>query len=166
MRAACFLVLMAHVLGVDEDTGERICHGKWPVHASDPEGIVPAGASIAPRSNRYLTDKATKVLLENEGMPLVTVHDFGKGKGIYLASFQLTDENTRLLYQLIRYAGQEGVTGIYMTDNSYTECDYYPDSGKLVVINNTESRQITKVETHIGQVSLTLEAFETAVVDL
>ena len=53
-----------------------------------------------------------------------------------------------------------------MTDNSYTECDYYPDSGKLVVINNTESRQITKVETHIGQVSLTLEAFETAVVDL
>ena len=157
---------MAHVLGVDEDTGERICHGKWPVHASDPEGIVPAGASIAPRSNRYLTDKATKVLLENEGMPLVTVHDFGKGKGIYLASFQLTDENTRLLYQLIRYAGQEGVTGIYMTDNSYTECDYYPDSGKLVVINNTESRQITKVETHIGQVSLTLGAFETAVVDL
>lgn len=157
---------MAHVLGVDEDTGERICHGKWPVHASDPEGILPAGASIAPKPNRFLTDKATKVLLENEGMPLLTVHDFGKGKGIYLASFQLTDENTRLLYQLIRYAGQEGVTGIYMTDNPYTECDYYPDSGKLVVINNTESRQSTRVETHIDPVSLTLEAFETAVVDL
>ncbi len=157
---------MAHVLGVDEDTGERICHGKWPVHASDPEVIVPAGVSLAPRPNRFLTDKATKVLLEHEGMPLLTVHDFGKGKGIYLASFQLTDENTRLLYQLIRYAGQEGVTGIYMTDNPYTECDYYPDSGKLVVINNTESRQSTRVETHIDPVSLTLEAFETAVVDL
>ena len=157
---------MAHVLGVDEDTGERICHGKWPVAAADPEGIVPEGISLLPKENRYLTDRRTRVLLEEEGMPILTVHDFGKGMGIYLSSFRLSDANTRLLYQLIRYAGREAIVGMYMTDNLYTECAYYPDSEKLVVINNTGKIQHTNIETHAGRKELTLDGFETAVVKL
>lgn len=157
---------MAHVLGVDEDLGERICHGKWPVAGADPDRVVPEGSSLLPKQNRYLTDRQTKVLLAEEGMPVLTVHDFGSGKGIYLSSFQLSDENTRLLYQLIRYAGGEGFSGIYMTDNPYTECAYYPNSGKLVVINNTEKVQNASVETHAGMKEFTLEAFETRVVNL
>lgn len=157
---------MAHVLGVDEDTGERICHGKWPVTAADPEGVVPAGTSLLPKENRYLTDRRTEVLLEKEGMPVLAVHGFGNGKGIYLSSFRLSEINIRLLYQLIRYAGGEGSTGIYMTDNPYTECAYYPNSGKLVVINNTGEIQGTCVETHVGTKKLELEAYETLVVAL
>lgn len=157
---------MAHVLGVDEDLGERICHGKWPVAGADPDRVIPEGSSLLPKQNRYLTDRRTRVLLAEEGMPVLTVHDFGSGKGIYLSSFQLSDENTRLLYQLIRYAGGEGVSGIYMTDNPYTECAYYPNSGKLVVINNTEKEQNACVETHVGMKEFALEAFETRVVNL
>lgn len=157
---------MAHVLGLDEDTGERVCHGKWPVAAADAEGIVPKGTQLLPKQNLYLTDRHTKVLLEKEGMPILTVHDFGKGKGIYLSSFQLSDVNTRLLYQLIRYAGGEGIIGMYMTDNLYTECAYYPNSKKLVVINNSEEMQKAGVETHVGRKELALEAFETVILNL
>lgn len=157
---------MSHVLGIDEDTGERICHGKWPISAADPEKIVPVGVSLLPRQNCYLTERRTKVLLESEGMPILTVHDFGGGKGIYLSSFRLSDANIRLLFQLIRYAGKEGVTGMYMTDNPYTECAYYPDSGKLVVINNSEEMQHGSVETHKGTKEFLLDAFGSVVMNL
>ena len=157
---------MSHVLGIDEDTGERICHGKWPISAADPEKIVPVGVSLLPRQNCYLTERRTNVLLESEGMPILTVHDFGSGKGIYLSSFRLSDANIRLLFQLIRYAGKEGVTGMYMTDNPYTECAYYPDSGKLVVINNSEEMQHGSVETHKGTKEFLLDAFGSVVMNL
>lgn len=157
---------MAHILGVDEDTGARICHGKWSFEVSDSEGLVPQGAALASKPNRYLTDGTAKVVLAEEGTPLLTTRDFGSGKGIYLSSFQLTDANTRLLYQLIRYAGGEGITGMYMTDNLFTECAYYPESKKLVVINNSEETQHTRVETHDGIKELTLDAFATVVENL
>ena len=78
---------------------------------------------------------------QTAGKPLITLNHFGKGLGIYLSSFQVNLWNTRMLYQLIRYAGGEGTSGSYMTDNLYTECAYYPESKKLVVINNSDTEQ-------------------------
>ncbi len=116
---------MAHVLGIDRDTGARVCHGKWSFEAEDTEELLPEGATVEGRDNLYLTDGRAKVLMaDEENRPLVTVNQFGSGKGIYLASFQVDLENTRMLYQLIRYAGGEGTSGLYMTDNLYTECAY------------------------------------------
>ena len=129
---------MAHVLGIDEDTGARVCHGKWNFQAGDEEEVLPEGATVEAKEHLYLTDGQAKVLLAEGDNPLVTVHAFGKGKGIYLASFQVDQENTRMLFHLIRYAGGEGTSGLYMTDNLYTECAYYPQSRKLVVINNSD----------------------------
>lgn len=157
---------MAHVLGVDEDTGARVCHGRWTFEPSDSEHILPRGAEVLPKENRYLTDGQARVLLAQDDKPLVTVHDFGKGKGIYLASFQVSPENTRMLYQLIRYAGGEGVSGLYMTDNLYTECAYYPESRKLVVINNSEEEQTTTIPTHVGDKTVTIGAYDTIFMEL
>ena len=98
--------------------------------------------------------------------PLVTVNAFGKGKGIYLASFQVNLENTRMLYQLIRYAGGEGIKGLYMTDNLYTECAYYPQSRKLVVINNSDREQTTSIPTETGEKTVTLAAYDTTFLEL
>lgn len=36
---------MAHVLGIDEDTGARVCHGRWSFTADDTEEILPEGAT-------------------------------------------------------------------------------------------------------------------------
>ena len=158
--------LMAHVLGIDEDTGAKVCHGKWQFAAEDTEGILPTGAHVAAKPNRYLTDGKAKVLLAADGQPVVTVNEFGKGKGIYLASFDVDLVNTRMLYQLIRYAGGEGVTGQYMTDNLNTECAYYPVSKKLVVINNSGEEQTTTVPTENGDITVTLPPYATTFVEL
>lgn len=157
---------MAHVLGIDEDTGAKVCHGKWQFAAADEEQILPVGAHVAAKQGRYLTDGKAKVLMAADGQPVVTVNEFGKGKGIYLASFDVDLANTRMLYQLIRYAGGEGVMGQYMTDNVNTECAYYPASKKLVVINNSGEEQKTTVLTEFGDVTVALPPYATVFQEL
>ena len=157
---------MAHVLGIDEDTGARVCHGKWSFTADDTEEILPEGATVLPKEHLYLTDGKAQVLLAEDDKPLVTVNQFGKGKGIYLASFQVDLENTRMLYQLIRYAGGEGVSGLYMTDNLYTECAYYPESKKLVVINNSDKEQTTTIPTEQGNKTVTIAPYDTTFMEI
>ena len=157
---------MAHVLGIDEDTGAKVCHGKWSFKAEDGEKILPDGARVEPKDHLYLTDGKVRVLLADGDKPLVTVNDFGKGKGIYLASFQVNLENTRMLYQLIRYAGGEGMSGLYMTDNLYTECAYYPESKKLVVINNSDVEQTTTIPAENGDKTVTIAPYDTIFMEL
>ena len=158
---------MAHVLGIDEDTGAKVCHGKWSFEACDEKEILPAGATVEAKDNRFLTDGKAKVLMaDEENRPQATLNNFGKGYGIYLSSFEVDLENTRMLYQLIRYAGGEGVCGKYVTDNLYTECAYYPESGKLVVINNSEDEQTTTIPTDKGDVTVTLAPYDTTFVEL
>ncbi len=157
---------MAHVLGIDKDTGARVCHGKWSFETDDAEELLPEGATVEPKENLYLTDGKAMVLLSDEERPLVTVNSFGKGKGIYLASFRQDLENTRMLYQLIRYAGGEGTSGIYMTDNLYTECAYYPASRKLVVINNSDVEQTTTIPTEQGDRTVTIAPYDTTFMEL
>ncbi len=157
---------MAHVLGVDKDTGARVCHGRWQFQAADPEGILPPGVSVAPKADLFVTDGKAEVLLAEGDAPLVTLHSFGKGRGIYLASFRVNLENTRMLYQLIRYAGGEGLQGLYMTDNLYTECAYYPESGRLVVINNSDREQTASIPTPQGVKTVTMAPYDTTFLEL
>ena len=157
---------MAHVLGIDEDTGARVCHGRWTFEAQDPEGIVPAGAGVEARRNLYLTDGRARVLKGKGDNPTVVMNSFGKGLGIYLSSFQVNPENTRMLYQLIRYAGGEGLSGLYMTDNLYTECAWYPESGRLVIINNSDREQTAAIPTESGTKSVTIAPYDTTFLEI
>jgi beta-D-galactosyl-(1->4)-L-rhamnose phosphorylase len=57
---------MAPVLGVDEDTGARICHGKWQFAVENIEGLMPEGSFVKKKGDYrkgipYLTDGKAKV---------------------------------------------------------------------------------------------------------
>ena len=157
---------MAPVLGVDEDTGARICHGKWEFEVQTEEGLMPEGSFVKKTGNYrkgipVLTDGKAKVLAQDGGVPTLTVNKFGSGMGIYMASFEKTIENTRLLLNLILLAGGEDRNGLYLTDNCCTECAYYPGSGQLVVINNSDMPQTTTIQTADGSVEAQLEPYAT-----
>ncbi len=157
---------MAHVLGVDKDTGSKINHGRWRFELENIPGLLPDGCTMKGRENIYLTDKNTKVLMAENKLPVLTLHDFGKGKGIYLASYEISKENTRLLFNIILYSYGESIAQKYITDNLNTECAYYPSSRKLVVINNSDKEQTAGILTDQGNIRITLEAYDTGIIDL
>ncbi len=157
---------MAHVLGIDEDTGARICHGKWQYEVQPVDGLMPEGSSIRGRNGLYLTDGNARVVAEADGAPAMTINDFGKGKGIYMSHYNISLENTRMLFNTILFAGGEALDGEYITDNPYTECAYYPASNMLVIINNSGETQTASVKTEAGVKSATLEAYDTAIIQM
>ena len=157
---------MAHVLGLDEDTGARICHGRWQYEVQPVDGLMPEGSSIRGRSGLYLTDGNARVVAEADGAPAMTINDFGKGKGIYMSHYNISLENTRMLFNIILLAGGEALDGEYITDNPYTECAYYPASNMLVIINNSGETQTASVKTEAGVKSATLEAYDTAIIQM
>jgi beta-D-galactosyl-(1->4)-L-rhamnose phosphorylase len=68
-----------------------------------------------------------------------------------------------MLLNLITYAANLGENVKYITDNADTECAYYPNDNKLVVINNSEEQVETSVLTDDGVKKFTLKPFETKI---
>ena len=151
---------MAPVLGVDRDIVDRVCHGQWSftVDEDKAKSLMPEHSFVAARVKCHLTDGTATVLSAVDNNPVFTQHDFGKGQGIYLSSFEVNNANTRLLLNLILSAKKE--KQLYLTDNADVECAYYPQSKTLIVINNSEETQETSIETHQGVKKVTLDAFD------
>lgn len=156
---------MAHVLGVDEDTVDRVCHGKWSfvVDEAAADKVIPEGASIPEGVKCHLTDGKASVLAEHNGNPVLVRNAFGKGQGIYLSKFNVNNANTKLLLNLILDAGGEEIDGLYLTDNAEMECAFYPESRTLIVINNAETAQECSIKTEYGVENVRLEAFDTII---
>lgn len=156
---------MAHVLGVDKDIVDRVCHGQWSfdVDEAAAKEVLVKDSYVPERQKCHLTDGKAKVLAANGNNPLLTRNAFGKGEGIYMSSFEVNNANTRMLLNLILEAGKEATDGYYLTDNPDMECAYYPESRTLVIINNSENRQETTVKTEYGVEKVTLDAFDTLI---
>lgn len=91
---------------------------------------------------------------------------FGKGCGVYMSNFVHGEVNNRTLLNLILASAGESTDQKYLTDNVNTECCYYPDGKKLVVINNADTEQTTTVKTDAGDKTITLSAFDTGIIEL
>ncbi len=141
---------MAHVLGVDKDTVAKSCHGKWTFDHTDIPGLIPAGSSVPLRCHVHLTDGDAKVIMSTEGHPLLTVNDFGRGKGIYLSTFETAPCNNRLLLNLLLMATGLNFEQSFLADNPQVECAFFPESNTLVLVNNSEEVQSASVKTDNG----------------
>lgn len=159
---------MAPVLGIDMDTGARVCHGRWQYEVEEElrNSLLPEGAKVPEKEFLGLTDGKAAVLQEKNGIPLLTVNQFGRGRGIYLSGFQVNNANTRMLQNLLLFAAGRELEQNYLTENPDTECAYYPADHKLVVINNSEKEVRTSVRTEKGVMEYTLSPFETRISEL
>ena len=156
---------MAHVLGIDKDNGERICHGRYIFDVKENDIVCP-GTGLDKCDKLYLTNAKTEVLDADGGIPKITVNNFGNGKGIYLSSFKHGYANNRTLLNLILTASNLKDDYKYITDNIYTECCYYPEMEKVVIINNSDRKQETKVLTGTGEIITEIEPFDMKVYDV
>ena len=150
---------MAHVLGVDLDMGEKVCHGRWKFDVQPVENIPLDRTDLKIKENLYLTDGKAHVLAQEKGVPTFTVNCFGKGKGIYFTSFQTNPKNNHWLLKLMLFAGRYAPEQSYLSDNPYVECAYYPNSNTLAAVNVSGKPQWARVILAGGNLTIHLEPY-------
>ena len=153
---------MAHVLGIDLDTGARVCHGKWEYKLDKTLGIQEGSANLKDKDHLYLTDGKAQVLAEANGVPQMTVNHFGKGLGVYMSDFQVSPQNTRMLLDILLLAAGLTDQAPYISGDCRVEAAYYPESRTLIVINNaTEYVETTVSLPDENWLDVTLAPMET-----
>jgi beta-D-galactosyl-(1->4)-L-rhamnose phosphorylase len=142
---------LAHVLGLDRETGPTFGCIKPAFSVSDPHHFILEDAAGdfdfgKETDGVHLIDPETRVLSEQDGSIRIAVHPFKRGRAVYLSGFRFSPQNTRLLHRALCWAaGRETAFRPWTCGNVRTDCAYYPKAGKLVVVNNSESPEQTDV---------------------
>ncbi|HJX70640.1 MAG TPA: lacto-N-biose phosphorylase central domain-containing protein, partial [Bacteroidales bacterium] len=164
---------LSHLLGVDRETGLTLNNVKLASAVSqnkhfifeDMKNGIDLGKDI---DNIFVLGKNTKVLLQMNESVKIALNQFGRGQSMYLSGFRFTPQNTRLLHRSLYWvAGRQKDYGPWTCSNIYTDCAFYPDIRKLVVINSSDSAEKTKVFVSDGKTcEVSLEPHGIQIVDL
>ncbi len=157
----------AQLLGVDLDTGAKVCHGRYAfdVDEAAAKKIFVKGSNVPAKKNLMVTKADTVVLAESDGIPTATVREVGKGKAYYLSGFELNNANTRMLLNILLDGAGIDLDSDYLTDTPDAECAFYPNSGKLVVMNNSGEELTAHVKTPAGVREIKMAAYETIITE-
>ena len=156
---------LANVLGIDKDTGARVCHGRWQYDVAEAPFALDASV-LGSDATLYLTDGKAAVLHEAAGAPQMTLNRFGKGLGVYMSSFKVGAQSTRMLLELLLHAAGVKAEDVYLSDSATVETAYYPADKVLVALNNAEEAVDTVIQTPNGPLNVHLEAMETKMIQL
>ena len=145
---------LASVLGVDKEVGFSLSTDKynWETHShfitEDSGEEIQFGEGM---KNIYALPDAK--ILRSIGQDVqMAVHEFGKGRSVYLSGIPYSFENSRMLYRAIFWAaGREQEMKKWYSDNFNVEVNYYPATGKYCVVNNTYEPQETVIYTGEGK---------------
>ena len=145
---------LASVLGVEKETGFTLGYDKynWDEHPNhfilaDCAGEVNFGEG---KKNIYALD-GTEILVQREKEVQMAVHEYGKGRAVYLSGLPYSFENARLLHRAILWSSHaEAMLHTWFSENFCVEVHAYPQNGKYCVVNNTYEPQTTEVHTTDG----------------
>jgi len=152
---------LAQVLGVDKELGFSLSTDKYftkekgkhfiteDVRKNSENGKdIFFGESM---KNIYALYENTEILEFSDGEIHLSSHDFGKGRGIYIAGLPYSDENTRLLWRALHYAAhKENEFNKWNCTNVHCEVHIYPEKNKIAYINNSIEEQVTEVYNERG----------------
>jgi beta-D-galactosyl-(1->4)-L-rhamnose phosphorylase len=164
---------LSHLLGVDRETGSTLNREKIKFSVLDDRHFIledmKSNIDLGNYTDKiFVTGISTTVLSQTDGSVKIAVNRFGKGQSFYFSGFKYTPENTRMLYRSLFYAaGKQNDYGTWTCSNPYTDCAYYPKIKKLVVINNSDQTEETKVfSMDKKEYSLNLEPYGIKIIDL
>ncbi len=148
--------VLSDVLGIDEEKGFTLSEDKYNIEkkahfiTEDIEGEIDYGEGM---KNIYALPKTDVLDIKfsdrfirkvNVGEVCLAANEYGHGRGVYIAGLPYSVQNARLLYRAIFWAShKETEMKKAFSTNPYTECNYYPESGKYAIVNNTNEEQIT-----------------------
>ncbi|MBQ7052211.1 MAG: 1,3-beta-galactosyl-N-acetylhexosamine phosphorylase [Clostridia bacterium] len=157
---------MAHVLGVDIDKGERVCHGRWQFSVEQDDAIAVCESALGDNPHVYLTDGTAKVLCARNGAPQMTLRSFGRGKAVYMSHFTVSQESTRMLLETLLACCNLSRESAYLSDSALVETAWYPADRVLVALNNAEAETTARIHTPDGGLQVTLSPLETRMIQL
>ena len=151
---------LADVLGVDKELGYTLSTDKYDTKqaqghfitedmevnpADGHEGLPPIdfGESM---KNVYALGGDTEIVEYSDHEVHLSVHGYGKGRGVYIAGLPYSYVNTRILLRSMYYAAaRERDMKKWYADNIYCEVHAYPETGKYAVVNNSSRPQVSMV---------------------
>ena len=138
----------ADVLGVEMENGFNLNKDKynWKEHkhfiTEDCKGEIDFGEG---KKNVYALEDTT-ILVQRDQEVQMAVHEFGKGRCVYISGLPYSFENSRILYRAVLWSsGDEGNLEHWFSSNYNVEVHAYVKNKKYCVVNNTYEPQSTTV---------------------
>lgn len=138
----------ADVLGVEMENGFNLNKDKynWEEHkhfiTEDCKGEIDFGEG---KKNVYAMEDTT-ILVQRDQEVQMAVHEFGKGRCVYISGLPYSFENSRILYRAVLWSsGDEGNLEHWFSSNYNVEVHAYVKNKKYCVVNNTYEPQSTTV---------------------
>ncbi|MCI6466431.1 MAG: 1,3-beta-galactosyl-N-acetylhexosamine phosphorylase [Faecalicatena sp.] len=141
-------IQLASVLGIEKENGMTLNRDKynWEEHehfiTEDVKEEIDFGEG---KKSIYALD-GTTILCQREKEVQLAVHEFGKGRSVYISGLPYSFENSRLLYRAVIWsASDEENLKRWFSSNYNVEVHAYVANGKYCVVNNTYEEQDTVV---------------------
>lgn len=154
---------LADVLGVDKELGFSLSTDKY-FHEEVESHFITDGIEMPMdfgegMKNVYALSKDTEIITYENGEILLSAHDYGKGRGVYMAGLPFDMVNNRVLYKAMFYAAhKEDEMNLLYAEDIYVEVHGYPEIKMYAVVNNKNEEVTTVVYDHKGRKnSVTLE---------
>jgi 1,3-beta-galactosyl-N-acetylhexosamine phosphorylase len=148
---------LADVLGVDLETGDTANLRPVAAWQADPDHFIldPALSPSFGTDRSYVAPVTADVQLLATGPGghvLAAARDCGRGRAVYLAGLPALPDNCALLLRAIAWAGHaEDALARWHCSNPRTECAWFPEVSKLIVLNNSPGAATTTVFDGAGQ---------------
>ena len=158
-------IQLADMLGVEKETGFTLNYDKynWEEH---PNHFILADTTktvdFGEGKKNIFAYEGTEILVQQEKEVQMAVHEFGRGRCVYISGLPYSFENSRILYRSILWSthGEEELHQ-WFSSNFNVEVHAYVKNGKFCVVNNTYENQKTVVYRGDGSsFSLEMEANE------
>lgn len=148
---------LSEALGVDEEIGFTLSHDKRNIKPvlnhfilEDVNGDIDYGQDkrniFAHKGTQVLDIKISDRCVRdvNVGEVKMAVNEYGKGRCFYMTGIPYSFQNSRILYRAMLWTSRkENEIKKCFSTNICTECNYYQNSSKYAVLNNSYQKQET-----------------------
>ncbi len=140
---------ISDVLGVDKERHMSVGRVKTKLPSEASHFITADGGfDLGFTSIEIFADfpEQLKVLVAARDGIKIATNNYQKGRSVYLAGYNFSWANVRLLYRSILWAaGQEELSKKWFSSNYHTEVSAFEKGGRFAVYNNTNDAQETEV---------------------
>ena len=151
---------LAHLFGIDLNTGDYACHLPWDLPVSNPPVSIPED-TLGHKTDLRVLSPDVEIWASENGIPQMTRARFGKGQAIYLSGFHYSPQSARMLLDLIVLLTGVSPDTAGTADLSCVETAWYPASHTLLLMNNSDQAADTRVAWPAGHCTVHLAPFET-----